>query len=221
MNQKRKRPSIGLACILKNEIRNLPRFLESNSGCFDNIYLVDTGSIDGSVEWIKENAERIAKCPVHLSHFEWVNSFCKARNFAFSQVKDDYVMWQDLDDCLHNKDGFIKWRDYAMEFMQLWFATYNYALDEKGEPIVSFVRERVFKRDINPTWRYDLHEGVMLQPGWRSEYAVTWAVNHLRTAEDMAQDKNRNLSILENMKRQRRQTYLLLWQRAMGSRSTT
>ena len=200
MNQKRKRPSIGLACILKNEIRNLPRFLESNSGCFDNIYLVDTGSIDGSVEWIKENAERIAKCPVHLSHFEWVNSFCKARNFAFSQVKDDYVMWQDLDDCLHNKEGFIKWRDYAMEFQQLWFATYNYALDEKGEPIVSFVRERVFKRDINPTWRYDLHEGVMLQPGWRSEYAVTWAVNHLRTAADMAQDKNRNLSILENMK---------------------
>ncbi len=196
---KRARPTIGLACIMKNELKNLPRFLESNAGCFDNIYLTDTGSTDGSIEWVKGNAEKIAKCPVHLSHFKWVNDFSKARNFAFSQVKDDYVAWEDLDDVLSDKDAFIKWRDYAMEFKEFWFATYNYALDKDGKPIVSFVRERVFKKTINPTWRYPLHEGIEIKPGWQAEYAIPWTVNHLRTAEDMAQDKNRNLSILDKL----------------------
>lgn len=192
-------PTIALCSILKNEVKNLPRLLESVSGCFDAIYLTDTGSTDGSIEWIKENASRVAGCPVHLSHFEWVESFAKARNFNFSQAKEEYVMWLDLDDSLSSKDGFVQWKKYAMEFADYWLNTYNYALDGAGKPIVSFVRERVFKRSLNPQWRYDIHEGVTPQKGWQADYAVSWCVNHLRDAQDVIADKSRNIKLMEKM----------------------
>jgi glycosyltransferase involved in cell wall biosynthesis len=194
------RPTIALCMIIKNEIKNLPRLLESVSGCMDEIHITDTGSTDGSIEWLKENGEKIAQCPIFVHHFEWVNSFCKARNYSFSHAKTDYLFWMDGDDVLANKEGFIQWRDHAMEFGEFFFSTYHYALDQDGKPIVSFVRERVFKRSINPTWQYDLHEGVVAQPGWRAEYAVSWAINHLRSADDIHADKSRNIRILDEIK---------------------
>lgn len=186
-------PSCSLALIVKNEEKNLPRLLDSVEGCFDEIVVVDTGSSDRT----KEIAESRG-CKVF--DFEWVNSFCKARNFAFSKSTCDYVMWLDADDVLHNREGFIQWKNSAMQFTDMAFATYNYALDKDGKPICSFVRERVFKRSIEPIWQYDLHEGVIAKPEWQRDYAVTWAVNHLRDAEDIKADKSRNITILEAMK---------------------
>jgi tetratricopeptide (TPR) repeat protein len=186
-------PTISLALIAKNEEKNINRLLDSVEGCFHEIILTDTGSTDKT----KEIA--IARgCKV--SDFEWVNDFSKARNFAFSQATKDFVMWLDLDDVLSDKKGFIQWRDTAMQYNDFVFATYNYALDKDGKPIVSFVRERVMRRSIAPQWRYPLHEGVLLKPEWRCSYATTWAVNHMRDMEDIAQDKSRNIKILEEMK---------------------
>jgi glycosyltransferase involved in cell wall biosynthesis len=186
-------PTITLALIAKNEEKNINRLLDSVEGCFDEIVLVDTGSGDKT----KEIAEARG-CKVY--DFEWVNSFCKARNFAFSKATSEYIMWLDLDDVLHNREGFIQWKNSAMQFSDCFLATYNYALDKDGKPICSFVRERVFKRSINPTWQYDLHEGIIIKPEWSKDYVVTWAVNHLRDADDIRADKSRNIKILENMK---------------------
>lgn len=194
------RPTVGLALIIKNEIKNLPRLLESVSECFDNIHITDTGSTDGSVEWLMENGAKAAKCPVYVHHFKWCNDFAKARNFAFDQVFDDFVMWLDADDSLHNREGFIHWRNHAMEFSDMAFATYHYALDKDMKPIISFVRERVFRKSRNPTWQFPIHEGVIFDNTWTRDYATTWAVNHLRDAEDVAADKSRNLKILEDLK---------------------
>lgn len=193
-------PTIALCCILKNEIKNLPQMLASVEGCFDEIHLTDTGSTDGSIEWIKEHAESVAKCPVYLHHFKWVNSFAKARNYSFSHATTDYIAWMDLDDCLSNKEAFIQWKKYAMEFAECFFATYHYALDADKKPIISFVRERVFKRALNPEWQFDLHEGIILKPEWSKDYATSWAINHMRTVEDVNADKSRNITILEEMK---------------------
>jgi glycosyltransferase involved in cell wall biosynthesis len=188
-----KRPTISLCVIAKNEEKNVRRFLDSWIGAVDEIIFVDTGSTDKTVEIATEYG-----CSVH--HFEWVNSFCKARNFSFSKATKDYMIWSDLDDCLFNKENFINWRNTAMQFADCWLAAYHYALDEAGKPIISFARERVFKRDINPVWNYDLHEGVMVRPEWKRNYATTWAINHHRDAEDVAADKSRNIKILETLK---------------------
>jgi len=186
-------PTISLALIAKNEEKNIDRLLDSVEGCFEEIILVDTGSTDKT----KEIAEKRG-CKVY--DFKWVNSFCKARNFAFSKATMDYIAWLDLDDCLSSKDAFIQWKTHAMEFSDIWYATYHYALDKDKKPIVSFVRERVFKRSLNPTWQFDLHEGIVIKPEWRGDYAIPWAVLHMRDETDIIADKSRNIKILEELK---------------------
>jgi glycosyltransferase involved in cell wall biosynthesis len=185
-------PTISLALIAKNEEKNINRLLDSIEGCFQEIILVDTGSTDRTKEIALERG-----CKVF--DFEWVNDFSKARNFSFSKASCDFVMWMDLDDVLHNKDNFIHWRDHAMQFTDLTFATYHYALDQDSKPIISFVRERVFRRSVNPQWQYPIHEGIICSHEWSRNYITTWSIHHLRDAEDIAQDKSRNLKILEQI----------------------
>jgi glycosyltransferase involved in cell wall biosynthesis len=188
------RPTISLALIAKNEEKNLPRLLDSVKDCFDQIVLVDTGSTDKT----KEIAEKY-NCDVF--DFEWINDFSAARNFAFSKATKDFVMWLDCDDELKGREEFIQWRDHAMSYVDMWLATYNYAVDKDKNPIVSFVRERVFKRSLNPKWKYPLHEGITPEIHWSKNYATPWAVNHLRDAEDVAADRSRNIRIIEQMVR--------------------
>lgn len=186
------RPTISLAIIAKNEEHNLPRLLDSVAGCYDEIVVVDTGSTDKT----KEIAEKYG-CKVF--DFVWVDSFCKARNFAFSKCSMDYIGWLDCDDVLHQKEAFIKWRDFAMQYAECHFAAYDYVVDSDMNPIVSFVRERVFKRSIDPTWQYDLHEGVIAKGEWTKSYATPWRVKHLRSEDDMKADRSRNIRIIESM----------------------
>lgn len=195
------RPTIALACILKNEVENLPILLESVHGCFDEIHLTDTGSTDGSLEWIEANKE---KYNIQLHHFEWIQDFSAARNASFNPVKTDFIMWMDLDDSLSDKDTFINWRDSVMKIGDYWVATYNYAFHSDGRPSCSFARERVVKRSRGFTWNYFVHEGMMPSASDKEpvamHYATTWHINHRRTLDDMNKDRKRNLSLFEKRK---------------------
>lgn len=186
-------PTLSLCVIAKNEEKNINRFLDSFEGCVDEIIFCDTGSTDKTVEIAEQRGCKVV-------HFEWIDSFCEARNYAFSHATKDYILWADLDDCLSSKENFIKWKETCMEFGEAFLNTYNYAMSPDGKPIISFMRERVFKRSINPTWRYDIHEGVILKPEWKTDYAVSWSINHMRDAEDLKADRSRNIKILEKIK---------------------
>jgi len=195
-----KRPSLALRAIMKNEAKNLPRYLKSVEGCFDHVILTDTGSTDDSVEVAKTILlEHEAKHGTRFSilHFDWINDFAAARNHGLSAVKEDYWMWMDLDDTLKNKEAFIKWRNNAMEFADYWLATYNYALDKNRNSVCSFVRERVIRTNKEFKWHYFVHEGIIPDKPVRAQHAVTWAVDHERTEEDVKNDKGRNLKLFE------------------------
>lgn len=201
------KPTIALACILKNEINNIPRMLESVRGCFDEIHLTDTGSDDGSLELLQKyvkTGENPAKTPLFLHHFKWINDFSAARNYAFSKPETDYIMWLDLDDVLQNREAFISWRDHALVLGEFWLATYNYALTAEGKPLCSFARERIVKRNLCFTWNYPVHEGILPKSPKKKDvvvqYAATWSVNHLRSEADLLQDRSRNLQIMKPLK---------------------
>lgn len=196
------RPTIGLAMIVKNEAKNLPRLFESIAGCFDNVHITDTGSNDGTVEWLKEYGPGTAKCPVHVHHFEWIDDFGAARNHAFAPVKDDYVMWLDGDDVLSDRDGFVKWRDGAMQFHDMWLAPYWYSIDKDGKPVVNFVRERVIRNNLKPMWKYFIHEGIDAKPHWTRAPIFNWVVKHLRDEQDVQNDRSRNIKIFEKKMRE-------------------
>lgn len=188
------RPTISLALIAKDEANNVKRLFDSVEGCFDEIVFVDTGSSDDTV-----NIATSLGASVH--HFGWINDFSAARNFAFSKVKTDYVMWLDLDDELFNKEAFVDFRDNSMKYFDYVLANYHYAVDKDKKPIISFARERIMKMSTKPTWSYFVHEGVKPSPGARIHFCTNWSVKHLRTDEDMKKDKSRNLKIFEEQKK--------------------
>lgn len=194
--------SIALACILKDEVNNLPQLMASVRDCFDEIHFTDTGSTDGSIEliqsWINQNNP--ANSQVFLHHFKWINDFAAARNASFDPVTTDYIMWMDLDDVLSDREKFIQWRDNVMDNVDLWIATYNYAQDEKGNSRCSFARERVIKRSLGFKWKYFVHEGIVLNKPIQTMYVLPWEIVHKRTEEDHAKDKSRNLNMFEARK---------------------
>jgi glycosyltransferase involved in cell wall biosynthesis len=197
-----RRPTIALACILKNELKNIPRLLASVEGCFDEIHLTDTGSTDGSIAMLEafQAGENPAKTPLFLHHFPWCDNFAAARNASFEPVKADYVMWLDLDDVLSDKAAFIAWRDEILKIADYWLATYHYALTPEGKPVCSFARERIFRRNLGLKWAYFVHEGVLPTSPVRAvgvQYALTWSVQHLRDSADLAADRSRNLRLFE------------------------
>jgi len=88
--------------IVKNEEQNIAQCLSSMAGAVDEIIIADTGSTDGTVDIARRFTDKI-------HHFEWINDFAAARNFAFSHGGMDYLMWLDADDILTpaNRDKLI------------------------------------------------------------------------------------------------------------------
>lgn len=189
--------TLALAVICKNERHNLPRLLDSVKDCFDEIHVTDTGSTDGTLEWLKEQAG------VHLHHFKWVDDFSAARNYAFSHPKTDYTMWLDCDDVLDGREAFIEWKKTLLTTANYWCATYHYGLDDQQNPVCSFMRERVIKNGLGMQWLHFVHEGippVSTAEAIKVSYASSWSVKHMRSADDMKSDRNRNLAIFEKNK---------------------
>lgn len=89
-------PSITLSMIVKNEEHFLRGCLESIENIVDEIVIVDTGSTDKTLDIAREfNAK--------IFHFEWVNDFSAARNFALQKSTGDWILYLDADERLSEK----------------------------------------------------------------------------------------------------------------------
>ncbi len=77
--------------IVKNEARCLARCLRSVQSIVDEIIIVDTGSTDDTVKIA-------AGFRVKIFHFDWVDDFSTARNFALDQTEGDWILVLDADE---------------------------------------------------------------------------------------------------------------------------
>ena len=77
--------------IVRDEEENLPHCLESVRGIFDEIVVVDTGSIDRTREIAREFGAQVFD-------FAWIDDFAAARNAALAHATGDYAFWLDADD---------------------------------------------------------------------------------------------------------------------------
>ncbi len=87
-----------------------------------------------------------------------------------------------------------------MQFGNYFLANYHYAVDKDFNPVISFIRERVFKNGMDYKFSFPVHEGVKPVLGTQASNAITWSVKHRRSEEDLKKDKGRNLKILEKNK---------------------
>ena len=153
-NSKNNSPQqISTHMIVKNEIDNLPLLIEDLRKFSDEIVIVDTGSTDGTLEWLKEHQDNMLK----LYQFDWVDNFSIARNFSLSKVTKEWVFWCDADDRisedlikeLQRLKHTLNNSEYSSVAM-----IYNYC---EG---CNFYRHRLFRMSNNPRWECCCHEYI-------------------------------------------------------------
>jgi len=131
--------------IVRNEEKNIERALAwAKKIAFEQI-VVDTGSTDRTIEIADKMGARVL-------HFEWVDDFSAAKNFAIEQAKGNWIALLDADEYFSPGDAdklmiFLK-RIQADPFMRANYLALNSALvnvDENGKRGAVQDQERVFR----------------------------------------------------------------------------
>ena len=86
---------ISVCMIAKNEDNHIEECLKRLKPCKFEVIVVDTGSVDRTVELAQRYADKVF-------HFAWCNDFSVARNFSTQQASNDWVLIIDCDEYLEN-----------------------------------------------------------------------------------------------------------------------
>jgi len=178
--------TISLCMIVRDEEAVLERCLQSASGIWDELIIVDTGSADST----KEIAARYTD---QVYDFQWIDDFSAARNFSFSKAGMEYCLWLDADDVLsqENKSKFLELKKTLSTDIDVVMMRYNTAFDESGAPIFSYYRERLIRNLADWRWKGRVHEAIV--PKGNVLYSEI-SIEHRKLGEG---DRNRNLRIYE------------------------
>lgn len=176
-------PKIVVVMIVKNESECLAKCLDSVRDA-DNIYIVDTGSEDNTVEIAKKYTDNV------YEDYKWNDSFCEARNHALSKVKEEntYVLSIDADEYCHD---FSKVREAVIEADKIKALAVDVKLYSEKDKQLHYY-PRMFKKDPKVWWEGAVHNHISEKPTYTSEIEITYGYSpaHLK-------DPGRALRILE------------------------
>lgn len=187
--------------IVKNEEKNIERALTWGKDIVCEQIVVDTGSTDRTVEIAEKMGAKVY-------HFEWINDFSAAKNFAIEQASGEWIAFLDADEYFEPKA--------VAQLLPLLFVlekkenahinlvrTPIYHLDDRGKIFSSGVQDRVFR---NVPWiRYQnaVHEVLYSNNPKHPLYAYStsddFAIFHTGYAGRVYQEKQkgkRNIELL-------------------------
>lgn len=175
--------------ICKNEEKFVDRWYNSMKEA-DEIYVLDTGSTDNTVEELKKRKINVSKKKIKPWRFD------VARNVSLDMipVDTDICVCTDLDEVF--EEG---WRP---KLENIWKNNidrlrynYNWSFDENGKPAVNFYIEKIHTRK-NYKWTHPVHE-VLTYTGKDKEKFMTTdeiTVNHY---PDSSKSRSSYLELLE------------------------
>ncbi len=180
--------TISLCMIVKNEEMHIARCLDSIAGLVDEIIIVDTGSVDRTVEIVSDYTKNVYSYP-------WKDDFSDARNYSFSKATKDYCMWMDADDILDEteKEKFLQLKQTLTPDTDMVMMKYHTSFDEAGSPSFSYFRERWIRNCPQYRWTGAVHE--VIPPNGKLVYSDI-AISHKKMH---ATDPDRNLRIYEKL----------------------
>ncbi len=79
--------------IVRDEEEMLPRCLAAVADAVDEIIIVDTGSVDRTIEIARSFGAQVIER-------EWTGSFSDARNASFDAATGDWILYLDADEVL-------------------------------------------------------------------------------------------------------------------------
>ena len=199
---------ISLCMITRDEEQYLGKCLESVAELVDEIVIVDTGSVDSTMDIAREHGARVLE-------FEWVNDFSKARNYSIRNATSQWVLALDADEVIsrkdheklkklteHNKyDAFmLMQRNYTNSITDLWkpnTSDYDEGKNYTGYDEVPVIR--LFKNRENIFYRGNIHELVRSSNGETFRQKLTDIPIHhygrVRCSADMMKKREHYLAM--------------------------
>jgi tetratricopeptide (TPR) repeat protein len=187
---------LSLCMIVRDEQEMLPRCLAAVADAVDEIVVVDTGSVDRTIEIARSFGALV------ISH-EWTGSFAEARNVSFDAASGDWLMYLDADEVLVREDGELlrslterTWRE------AFYLSETNYTGDLEDGTAVTHNALRIFRN--RPQYRFEgrLHEQIANRlPGYLPERfeATSVRIEHygyLGVVRDSREKSRRNIELL-------------------------
>lgn len=158
------------ACmIVKDEIKVLPKTIADIKDVFAEIIIVDTGSTDGTREFIQKLEKQYENIKAY--HFKWVNHFSAARNFSFSKAKTEYVTWWDADDIMTQRlaEILLGIQNNPVMYPDVLNVDTVTERDNFGNVKHSVFNNRIIKRSKFLGWKYRIHEEPQIERPYTQE----------------------------------------------------
>ena len=187
------------ACVIvKNEARNLPRWLRCMQALADEIVVVDTGSTDETVAIAEAAGARVA-------HFTWCQDFAAAKNYAIDQTTGDWVLLLDADEFFPEAQwpgvrAALARYDAQYEVIGLICDWLNFDEDRGNAPISAGYQIRMFRRMPDLRYERPIHEALCYRGHEHRifQYVPGLAIHHTGYSTRSGQGKaQRNLAILQ------------------------
>lgn len=185
------------ACyIVKNEAKNLAKSIKSLKNQVNEIVVVDTGSTDNTIVVARKLGARVYSFP-------WQDDFSKARNFALSKAKGDWLVLLDADEYFTAKTaGNI--RQVIRQAQQadgLLIQMVNYDVD-KAEIQDYFYQLRIVRNQQGLHYDGKIHEELKLSDGKSMKFfripPELLEIYHTGYASSVSRQKlERNLKLLQ------------------------
>lgn len=194
--------------IVKNEENKIARCLAPLAPTGMEVIVLDTGSTDNTVSIAENYTSKIF-------HFDWINDFSAARNYAMTKASHDHILFLDADEYVEEIDiPAIKklLREYPDAIGQIRRRNACFASDGISERITIDPVERLFDRRL---YHYTgtIHEQITHRQGkMLYVYQIPLTVYHdgyLGTPEERRRKAERNNALLfEELKRSPEDPYL-------------
>ena len=150
--------TISLCMIVKNEEKNIEKALSWGKGHVFEQIVVDTGSTDKTVEIAESMGAKVF-------HFEWINDFSAAKNYAIKQAKGNWIAFLDADEYFPEDDA-----RRLMMILRNIEADQKYSkmksaircpivnVDDAGKPFLLLRQDRVFRNSPDIYYSGKIHE---------------------------------------------------------------
>lgn len=195
--------SISACAIMKNEISHVEAWLNNVRVFAQEIIVVDTGSTDGTNEFLAKQFD------VKLISYEWQHDFAQAKNVALQEATGDWLVFTDADECFYHPKNIIEYlrqldKQYA-DMDVIFCPIDNIDADSNNEIINSDVVPRIIRNHVGIKYIGAVHEQLTKGSGpWQNtKYVVAdrqLAISHTGYSTKVIPFKyQRNYEILQQV----------------------
>ncbi len=158
---------ISQCMIVKNEEKNIRRALSWGKDIVCEQIVVDTGSTDRTVEIAEEMGAKVY-------HFQWIDDFAAAKNYAIEQASGEWIAFLDADEYMNQDETrkLVRLLEQISvpkkgEKIPLFIRCAWVQLDDSGKPFSVDFQDRIFRNRKDLRYHGKVHEQIQMPSGRR------------------------------------------------------